>query len=101
MVCAVSSLDLSFLLGDRLPRAQPGVDLVQRFVDEGEYSIADVIEAWRTCACVAAAFLGITPKELLRTELWADLGLDVQVPERVREHVRRKLVGHPVVESER
>ena len=91
----MSYLDLDAILEERFPRSQPGVDLIQAFVDEGEYSIKDMIEAWRTCAAIAAAFLGITPKELLRAELWADLELEVEVSDRVREHVRRKLVGHP------
>lgn len=93
----MSSLDLELLLQDHVPQSHPGVDLIQAFVDEGEYSIVDVIEAWRTCAAVAAAFLEITPKELLRCELWADRELD-ESPQRVRDHVRKKLVGHPDLE---
>lgn len=79
--------------------AHPGIERVDRFVAEGEYGIADLLEAWRACAAVICAFHGITARELLEAELAQARGLDADASENAREFVRASLVAETEIRA--
>lgn len=73
-------------------QAHPGVDLVQRFIEHGEWGVVDVLEAWRTCAAALSAFHGISARRLLELELEAGRGLATEPTPEAQALMRAALV---------
>jgi len=67
--------------------AHPGLELVERFILEGEYGVLDLAEAWRTCALALAAFHGLTVRRLMELELLIAEGIDDAPDDDLRDFV--------------